>query len=57
MGRGKSRKTIALISAASRILEEIQPASIQAVCYRLFTIGVISSMKKSETNKVSTQLT
>lgn len=57
MGRGKSRKTIALISAASRILEEIQPASIRAVCYRLFTIGVISSMKKSETNKVSTQLT
>ena len=57
MGRGKSRQTLALIAAASRILEEIQPASIRAVCYRLFTIGVLSSMKKSETNKVSAQLT
>ena len=57
MGRGKSPKTIALIAAASQILEEIQPASIRAVCYRLFTSGVLSSMTKSETNKVSTQLT
>ena len=57
MGRGKSRETIALISAARTILSEIQPASVRAVCYRLFTMGVIASMSKSETNRVSTQLT
>ena len=57
MGRGKSRETIALISAARTILSEIQPASVRAVCYRLFTMGVIASMSQSETNRVSTQLT
>lgn len=57
MGRGKSQKTIDLVCAARGILEEIQPASVRAVCYRLFTLGVISSMQKSETNKVSTHLT
>ena len=57
MGRGKSKKTYALIAAAYQILEEIHPASVRAVCYRLFTIGIITSMSKNETNKVSTQLT
>ena len=57
MGRGKSRKTIELIAAAKVILAEIQPASVRAVCYRLFTLGIIASMSKNETNKVSTQLT
>ena len=57
MGRGKSRKTIELIDAAREILAEIQPASVRAVCYRLFTQGVIGSMSKNETNRVSTQLT
>jgi hypothetical protein len=46
-----------LIEAAYAILREIQPASVRAVCYRLFTIGAIVSMDKAETNKVSTQLT
>ena len=57
MGRGKSKKTIALISASSRILVEIQPASVRAVCYQLFTLNLIASMSKNETNRVSTQLT
>jgi hypothetical protein len=35
----------------------IQPASVRAVCYQLFTRSLIDSMAKSETNKVSTQLT
>lgn len=52
-GRGKARKTIAMIDAAIRILEEIQPASIRAVCYRLFVEGFIPSMAKSNTNTVS----
>ena len=56
-GRGRSRKTIELIEAATRILDEIHPASVRAVCYRLFTEGLIDSMAKSNTNKVSRLLT
>ncbi|OFW00154.1 MAG: hypothetical protein A3G20_05080 [Acidobacteria bacterium RIFCSPLOWO2_12_FULL_59_11] len=52
-GRGKAKNTIALIDAAIRILEEIQPASIRAVCYRLFIEGFIPSMAKTNTNAVS----
>jgi hypothetical protein len=46
-----------LIDAAHRILSEIEPASVRAVCYRLFTEGLIKSMAKSETNRAGTQLT
>lgn len=56
-GRGKSRRSLDLIEAAAAILREIQPASIRAVCYRLFSTGHIESMAKSETNRVSAQLT
>jgi hypothetical protein len=56
-GRGKSSRSLVLIEAASTILREIQPASIRAVCYRLFTTGHIASMAKSQTNRVSAQLT
>lgn len=55
-GRGKSQKSLALIHAAHRILAEIQPASVRAVCYRLFVEGRIPSMSKANTAKVSTQL-
>jgi hypothetical protein len=55
-GRGKAQKTLALIDAAIRILEEIQPASIRAVCYRLFVEKLIPSMGKAHTNAVGTQL-
>lgn len=55
--RGKSRRSLELVDAARQILEEIRPSSIRAVCYRLFTVGFISSMEKRETNRVSTQLT
>ena len=57
MGRGKSRKTLELIDVARIILEEIEPASVRAVCYRLFTMGLIKSMVKGETDKVSKHLT
>lgn len=57
MGRGKARETVALIAAASDILQEIQPASVRAVCYRLFILGLLDDMSKGSTNKVSTQLT
>lgn len=56
-GRGKSRRSLELIEASWRILEEIQPASVRAVCYRLFVAGLIANMSKGETNRVSTQLT
>jgi hypothetical protein len=56
-GRGKAAKTVALIEAAHAILAEIQPATVRAVCYRLFTLGLIPNMGKSATNAVSRQLT
>ena len=57
MGRGKALKTLQLIGAAMNILDEIHPATVRAVCYRLFTMGLIPSMAKAETDKVSKQLT
>lgn len=56
MGRGKTRKSLALIEKAREILEEIQPASVRAVCYRLFVAGYTASMGKNETDRVSDQL-
>ena len=56
-GRGKARKNLELIGAAYRILSEIQPASVRAVCYRLFAEGLIPNMSKGSTDRVSTQLT
>lgn len=55
-GRGKAQATLELIEACQEILAEIQPASVRAVCYRLFTMGLIPDMGKGSTNKVSTQL-
>jgi len=56
-GRGKSARSLDLIDAAHDILVEIQPASVRAVCYKLFALDMIASMAKSETNRVSVQLT
>jgi hypothetical protein len=56
-GRGKAQKSLDLIDAAHDILAEIQPASVRAVCYRLFNQNIIRDMSKGETNRVSTQLT
>ena len=55
-GRGKARATIELIEACQEILAEIQPATVRAVCYRLFTMGLIPDMSKNSTNKVGTQI-
>ena len=54
--RGRSAKTLHLVAEARDILEAIQPASVRAVCYQLFVRALISGMKKSETNRVSTAL-
>ena len=56
MPRGKAQKSLDLIAACRDILAEIQPASVRAVCYRLFVAGHIDSMSKNNTNRVSTQL-
>jgi hypothetical protein len=56
-GRGKAQKNLDLIEAAYNILAEIKPASVRAVCYRLFTMNMIENMSKAETSRVSVQLT
>ena len=55
-GRGRSVKSLILIEAARRILKEIQPCSIRAVCYRLFTQKMIPDMGKKSTGAVGGQL-
>lgn len=55
-GRGKSESSLALVTAAKAILEEIQPATVRAVCYRLFVAKMIADMGKNNTGKVSKQL-
>lgn len=52
-GRGLSLKSQLLIRTSYEVLQQIQPASVRAVCYQLFTRGVIESMRTSETQKVS----
>ena len=54
--RGRSEASKRLIEASYQILKEIQPASVRAVCYRLFTMGMIPNMSKGSTGKVSKQL-
>jgi hypothetical protein len=56
MPRGKAQKSLDLIEASRAILAEIQPATVRAVCYRLFVAGLIPSMEKTNTNMVSRQL-
>lgn len=55
-GRGRSAKSMILIEAARRILQEIKPCSIRAVSYRLFTQKMIPDMGKKSTGAVGSQL-
>jgi hypothetical protein len=57
MPKGLAHKTKALIGASVTILETIHPATVRAVCYRLFTQGLLANMGKAETDKVSRALT
>jgi hypothetical protein len=52
-GRGRAQKTLDIIKASLSILEEIQPATVRGVCYRLFTRGLIANMSVGETQKIS----
>lgn len=56
MGRGKAKKSLDLIDASIRILREIHPATVRAVCYRLFVEGLIPSVEKPNTSRVSREL-
>jgi hypothetical protein len=55
-GRGRSARSLQLINASIRILREIQPCSIRAACYRLFTEKLIPDMGKNSTGAVGKQL-
>ena len=56
MPRGKTQKSLDFIEDCRQILEEIHPASVRAVAYQLFVRGLLESMAKTCTNRVSTQL-
>jgi len=51
--RGKSRETRELIATSLDLLEEIRPASVRAVCYKLFTLKLIPDMGRNSTGKIS----
>jgi hypothetical protein len=53
MSRGQGKRTLELVRTAEEILDEIHPASVRALCYRLFVAGLILNMGKSATNGVS----
>ncbi len=55
-GRGLGSKTLALIDAGAEVLAAIHPASVRAVCYKLFTQGLLPDMSKLSTNRVSRAL-
>jgi hypothetical protein len=57
MPRGRSKATLELIEASQEILAIEAPTTVRAICYRLFTRGLIKNMGRAETNKVSRVLT
>ncbi len=57
MGRGLAEKTIKLRGLCYDILEEIHPATVRAVCYRLFVLKAIPDMSTNSTAKISRVLT
>ena len=56
-GRGKAQKSLDLIEAARSFLADAHPTTVRGVCYRLFVDGIIASMAKNETARVSRLLT
>jgi hypothetical protein len=53
MGRGKARRSLELIEASIEILEAIQPATVRAVCYRLFILRAEAVERESIVATVS----
>jgi hypothetical protein len=56
MPRGKTAAVVTLIDACVEILRQIQPATVRAVCYQLFVQGLLESMAKTCTNRISRHL-
>jgi hypothetical protein len=56
-GWGRAASTLALVAIAHAILAEIRPASVRAICYQLFVRGLLASMAKKDTNRISGLLT
>jgi hypothetical protein len=56
MPRGKAKKTLLLIDRCALLLQDIQPATVRAVCCLLFVHGRLPSMEKNHTDKVSKHL-
>src|SRR5918999_485709 len=56
MPRGKTQKSLAPIDACYAVLEAIEPATVRAVCYRLFVQGVIPSMASKHVKRVGVHL-
>src|SRR5919108_3510197 len=56
MPRAKTQRSLTLISHCQRVLAEIQPATVRAVCYRLFVAGLIPSMSRKHIRPVYDQL-
>jgi hypothetical protein len=54
--RGLAHRTLQQIESSTRILREIQPASVRAVAYQLFIQKLIEDMSTSSTARVSRQL-
>jgi hypothetical protein len=52
MSRGLGKRSTVIIEASYEILSEISPATVRAVCYKLFVRQLIDSMAKSETNSI-----
>jgi hypothetical protein len=53
MTRGLGKRSLDIIEAAREILQEIEPATVRAVCYKLFVRRLIGSMAKPATDSVS----
>ena len=51
--RGRSKETLELLQACKKIIEAVQPITVRGVCYRLFVAGLIDSMAKTNTQKIS----
>lgn len=56
-GRGLAQRTIELRTRCHDILNEIQPATVRSVCYRLFVAKAIPDMHTNSTAKISRILT
>jgi len=57
MGRRLAQKTLDLRDLCRAILDEIHPATVRAVCYRLFVLKAIPDMSTNSTAKISRILT